>query len=136
MSLKKTVTALFSAAGIMILILDGQTALQGAAAGISLCLRTVIPSLFPFLFLCSVLTDSLWGTTFWSGKLLRRLGIPAGADSLLISAILGGYPAGAQAVAAAYQQGKLSRKEASHLLRFCSNAGPSFLFGMAASCFP
>ena len=37
--------------GMLALILDGRTAIEGARQGIGLCLRTVIPSLFPFFVL-------------------------------------------------------------------------------------
>lgn len=59
-----------------------------------------------------------------------------GAESLLIPAFLGGYPVGAQNVAAAFRSGQLTKPEAERLLSFCSNAGPAFLFGMAAAMFP
>lgn len=137
MKLRKIVTGALAAAGMLVLILDGQTALNGAADGLELCLKTVVPSLFPFLFLCSLLTDSLWGIGFSRmQRLSHALGIPEGAESLLIAAVLGGYPAGAQAIGQAYQEGKLERRDAEHLLSFCSNAGPAFLFGMTASQFP
>lgn len=133
MTARKTVTALFSSLGILILILDGQTALRGASMGLALCIRAVIPSLFPFLFLCSVLTGSLWGSQSpLLRPLCRKLGIPAGAESILLAAWLGGYPAGAQVIGQAYREQGLIRDDAHHLLRFCSNAGPAFLFGMTA----
>lgn len=137
MKLRKMATAALAGAGMLVLILDGQTALSGAAAGMELCLKTVVPSLFPFLFLCSVLTDSLWGSVFpWMRQISGKLGIPEGGESLLIAAVLGGYPAGAQAIGQAYQEGKLERTCAEHLLSFCSNAGPAFLFGITAHQFP
>lgn len=135
--MKKAVTAAGAGVGILILILDGQTALLGAMEGLELCLKSVIPSLFPFLFLCGILTNALWGSQM---KLLtplcRKLGIPQGAESLLIAAFLGGYPAGARTVGQSWREGRLTREDALHLLRFCSNAGPAFLFGMTALQFP
>ena len=137
MSTKKTLYFLFSSAGMLVLILDGATALEGAASGIDLCIRVVIPSLLPFLFLSSLLTGSLWGN---GGKVLRTLGkiikVPKGAESVLISGFLGGYPAGAQTIGQAYRDGGLDAGSASRLLSFCSNAGPAFLFGVTASQFP
>lgn len=137
MRLQKQITGIFSCLGILVLILDGRTALNGAAAGLELCLKTVIPSLFPFLFLCSLLTNSLWGLRSSRMQWIsRRLGIPEGAESILISAILGGYPAGAQTVGSAFQMGSLAKEDALHLLTFCSNPGPAFLFGMTSAVFP
>ena len=137
MTLKKSVCALLCALGILILVLDARTALHGAAAGMELCIRTVVPSLFPFLFLCGLLTDSLWGSRMLFLKFAgNRLGIPSGAESILLSGLLGGYPAGAAAVGNAVLQGSLSKEDGEHLLTFCSNAGPAFLFGMTARQFP
>ena len=136
MTFRKNMTAIFSAAGILALILDSHTALSGAASGIDLCLKTIFPSLFPFLFLCTVMSNTLWGSQNtllkWIGT---KTGVPPGAESILIAACLGGYPAGAQAVAAAYAGGKLTRQNAEHLLTFCNNAGPAFLFGIISAQF-
>lgn len=136
MKQQKPMAAVFAFLGLVILIFDGKTALTGAAEGMELCLKVVIPSLFPFLYLCSVLTNALWGIRIpgirSAGKIL---GIPEGAESLLISGFLGGYPAGAQAIGDAYRHGRLSRGCAEHLLSFCSNAGPAFLFGITAAQF-
>lgn len=136
MTQRKCIRILLASLGLLALILDGQTALTGAAEGISLCIRTVIPSLFPFLFLCGILTNALWGS---SSRVLRPvgqlLGIPEGGESLLIAGFLGGYPAGAQAIGEAYRSGRLGKEDAAHLLKSCSNAGPAFLFGMVAAQF-
>ena len=122
---------------MLALILDGRTAIDGARQGIELCLRTVIPSLFPFFVLSILLTSSLLGSSLTVLRPLGRLfGMPDGAESLLIPAFLGGYPVGAQNVAAAFRSGQLTKPEAERLLSFCSNAGPAFLFGMAAAMFP
>lgn len=137
MNHRKTVTAVLSSCGMLVLILDSKTALEGALAGVALCLKTVIPSLFPFLFLCSMLTTALWGGhAAWLRPLGAFLGIPVGAESLLVAGFLGGYPAGAQAVGEGYRAGRLTKQDAEHLLTFCSNAGPAFLFGMTAMQFP
>ena len=123
--------------GMLILILDGKTALTGANEGITLCIQSLIPTLFPFFVLSSLLTASFMGTAL---PILRPfgklLGIPSGCESLLIPAYLGGYPAGAQCIAQAFQQKRISRDQAQRLLLFCNNCGPSFLFGILATVFP
>ncbi len=128
---------LAAALGMLVLILDGQTALAGAQQGIDLCLKTVIPSLFPFFLLSNLLTNTLTGMPI---SLLKPLGklckIPAGAESILISGFLGGYPVGAQSITSAYTSGNLTKSAASRMLAFCNNAGPAFLFGMVAAAFP
>ena len=122
---------------MLILILDAKTALQGAREGLTLCLKTVIPSLFPFFVLSILLTSSLLGSSI---PLLRPLGwlcgLPKGAESLLIPAFLGGYPVGAQSVAEACRSGQLSKAQTQRLLAFCNNAGPSFILGVVGlGCF-
>ena len=130
-------TGIGASLGMLILILDGKTALEGARQGVELCLRTVIPSLFPFFLLSILLTGSFMGLRL---SLLRPAGrlfsLPQGAESILISAFLGGYPVGAQCLAEASRAGQLERRDTERLLAFCNNAGPAFLFGMVASMFP
>ena len=123
-----------AAAGMLALIIDGKTALSGAADGIDLCIKSVIPSLFPFFVLSMLLTSSLWGTKFLA-PVGRLCGMPQGSESLLVVGLLGGYPVGAQRVAAAYRRGELEKEQAQRLLGFCSNAGPAFFFGIVASKF-
>lgn len=123
--------------GMLILILDGKTAASGALEGLELCMRTVIPSLFPFFLLSHLLTGSFSGKKLSLLRPLGRLcGIPEGGESLLITGFLGGYPVGAQTVSNTFRAGGLSKAEAERMLGFCNNAGPAFLFGMAAVLFP
>lgn len=133
MGLQKTTTAAAAALGMVILILDGKTALVGAQEGIDLCLRTVIPSLFPFFILSSLLVGSL--DARWLRPVGKLCGIPAGAEALLLTGFLGGYPTGAQCVSQARSSGKLTKAQAERMIAVCSNAGPSFLFGMVSQMF-
>ncbi len=132
----KTGTGIAAAFAMLLLILDGQTAIAGAQSGLRLCAMNVIPSLFPFLILSILLTSSLAGkTSVFFSPLARMLRIPQGSESLLAVGVLGGYPMGAQAVAQAYSDGRLTRSEARRMLGFCSNAGPAFLFGITGASF-
>lgn len=121
--------------GFLILILDSETALIGASEGIELCLRTVVPSLFPFFIFSSLFIGAGSGFQLpnWLTRLLR---IPPNCENLLLAGLLGGYPVGARCVAQAWRDGRLQRKDAERMLSFCNNAGPAFLFGMLSSMFP
>lgn len=129
-------TGLLSGLGMLMMILDTKTGIYGAAEGLRLCIQVLIPSLFPFIFLSILLTESLAGKNL---PILRPIGhlcgIPQGAEILFLTGILGGYPSGAQAVAHAWETGRLNEASAKRMLGFCSNAGPSFLFGIIASQF-
>lgn len=118
----------------LLMILKADLVIAGASAGIEICLYTMFPSLFPFILMASLLTDAAAGLSIPFLKPLGRLcGIPAGAESIFLAGILGGYPAGAQAVAQQYKAGHISLQQANHLLRFCNNAGPAFIFGIIGS---
>lgn len=133
MSKSKTLMGVSAALGMLVLILDGQTAIRGASEGLELCIRTVIPSLFPFFLLSITLTGAVSGT---GSPLLRPLsaifGTPKGTEALLLTSFLGGYPVGAQCIARGYQNGQIDKTLAHRMLFFCNNAGPSFIFGIAA----
>ena len=102
-----------------------------------MCIRTLIPSLFPFFVLSVLLTGALSGQ---AGKYLRSIGtickVPEGAESLIAVSILGGYPAGAQNVSVLFGRGQINASQAARLLAFCNNAGPAFIFGVLGSIFP
>lgn len=132
MTKSKIAAGIGAAVGMLILILDGKTAFTGAAEGIDLCIRTVIPSLFPFFVLSSLLTSAFLGNSLPFSLPI----VPKGAESLLLTGFLGGYPVGAQSIAHAYRSGQLPKEQAERMLAFCNNAGPSFLFGMIAPMFP
>lgn len=126
-----------AAMGLMVLILDAKTALLGARDGLQLCLQTVIPALFPFFVLSILLTGGMTGLRSGSVRFLSRIcRIPAGSEIILLTGLLGGYPVGAQSVSQAWQSGRLSEGDARRMLGFCSNAGPSFLFGILSPMFP
>ena len=105
----QVLTGGLAALGFLLLILDSQTAFQGATRGIELCLRTVIPSLVPFFILSILLTESLAGRTM---PILRPIGrllrIPSGSEGILLIGLLGGYPSGAQSAAQSCRSGRMS----------------------------
>ncbi len=133
--MRKNMTWILSATGMLMLILDTKTAILGAKDAISYCLLIVIPSLFPFFMLSVLLTNSISGGSSFLRPLSKLFRIPKGSESLFLIGLLGGYPTGAQAIAESYQNGGLTKQQAKRMMGFCSNAGPAFLFGMIGPCF-
>lgn len=123
---------------VLYLIFCSRRALSAGRDGIALCLKTVIPSLFPFFVLARLLA----GSPVAAG-LCRLLApftekvfhLPRAAAPALVLGALGGYPTGAQTAALLYRQGRLTAKEAEQALSFCSNAGPGFVFGLLGGVF-
>ena len=121
---------------ILMLIFDSKTALYGAQEGIETALKTIVPSMFPFIFLIGLLMQSFEGKKAKSNCTITSLcGIPDGTEYLYVTGLISGYPAGAKCVYNAYQNGQLSKKDAEHLLLFCNNPGPAFIFGVLGCVF-
>lgn len=136
MKQQKVLPGLLAAAAMLTIILDTKTAITSATEGVALCLRTVIPSLFPFFVLSGIVNSSLLGQNIPMLRPLKKLcKIPRGSESLMLLGYISGYPVGAQLITQAYRQGKLSVQSARRMLGFCSNAGPAFLFGMLSALF-
>lgn len=121
---------------ILLLIICQDSASAGAHAGIDICLRTVIPALFPF-FLITVWANGYIAQQKIPGFhiLTRRLHVPAGGESLLLLGLIGGYPVGAQLIANAQKEKLLSKEQAHRMLGYCNNAGPAFIFGVTSFLF-
>lgn len=131
MAWRKDIGGIAAAFAIFIIILDSRTAFLGAAQGIDLCLRTVIPSLFPLLYLSNRMITAFAGESITVLRLAARIfHFPKKGEALLIPALLGGYPVGAQSIATAWNQGLLDKKAAENMLAYGSNIGPAFLFGI------
>ena len=107
-----------------VLLWQNETASAAVRQGLTLCARSVIPSLFPFFVVVSFAV----GCGFFA--VLRRLGLPVGAAVFLVG-VVGGYPVGARTVGELYRGGGLTKERAETLLTFCNNAGPSFIFAIA-----
>ena len=128
--------AIICAAGMLMLILDSKTALYGATEGIALCIRSLIPSLFPFFVLSILLTGALSGQAIkWLKPIGKLCKLPVGSESVFAICMLGGYPVGAQNISLLFQNGQLTHTAAMRMLGFCNNAGPSFIFGVLGSMF-
>ena len=118
---------------LLALLLFPQDAAQSARDALALCAQTVIPSLFPFFVLSSLLIAC--GASALLSALLAPLMRPlfglsgAGAAALALG-LCGGYPVGARTAAELVESGALSREEGERLLIFCNNAGPGFLLGI------
>ncbi len=132
---KETSAWLLPLMGMFVLILDAKTALLGASDGIALCLQTVIPSLFPFLALSSMVVSGLSGRVFrFLTPLGRLLKIPVGSEYIWLVGSLGGYPVGARTLVQAKDNG-LSDSQYVRLMAFSCNCGPAFIFGIGAHLF-
>ena len=130
--MKKFLPILLSLFFAAALLVSPETAAAAVRSGLTLCARTVIPSLFPFFavtaFLLRLGVDSLLRPVF--APIMMPLFHLRGTCAVpLLAGLTGGYPTGAKTAAELYEQGTLTRREAELLLGFCNNCGPGFLLG-------
>lgn len=114
------------------LLLYARPVSSAVAESLALCTTVLLPTLFPFFVLSSLLTQSCT-LTRW-GRLMEGLfGLPGAMAPALLLGAFGGYPVGARTVAQLYSQGRCSKEQAEKTLRFCSNAGPAFVISAVGS---
>ena len=127
---------LFALLAMLVLILCSKTAIAGGQEGIEICLRTVIPSLFPFILVAQYLCGNLSGQNIKILHPMEKLcRVPDGSGGLLITGFLGGYPVGASSIYSAWKSGQLTHSQGQRMLGFLNNAGPAFIFGMGTALF-
>lgn len=113
---------------------------DGLRDGLTACGAQLIPSLFPMMALCGLFVRC--GAAEAVGRALagpmRRIGLPGAAGSVVLTAMIGGYPVGAQGIRTLRDRGALTDAQAAYMMRFCVCAGPGFgamtgsLFGSPA----
>lgn len=124
-----------AAFAVLLTIFSGK-ARAAAGAGLTLCLETIIPSLFPFFVMSSLIISSglSQAVANAAGHLMPAIFGVSGSGALpLILGFTGGYPVGAKTVAELYRSGAIDKKEAGRLLVFTSNTGPAFILGAAGA---
>lgn len=127
--MKKRLLAAVIAVFALLLLLRPEAAEEAVRGGLALCFQTVVPSLFPFFVVVSLLLQL--GLGRWLGRLFAPFMGPlfhlsGAAVTPLIAGLIGGYPSGARTAAELYREGTLSREEAERCLAFVNNCGPAF----------
>ena len=118
------------------LMLYPQPAMEAARSGLRLCYNVIIPSLFPFFVLSSLVVEL--GLAGYLGRLLEGLMRPlfrvgGACASAVALGFIGGYPVGAKTAIGLYESGQCTRTEAERLLAFCNNSGPAFILGVVGT---
>ena len=129
---------LLPAAGLCVFVallsLRSSEAADLARSAITLCCRSVAPSLFPFFVACSLVTSLGYAQTLGqiTAPLMGHLfGVGGAGAAAFVLGLLGGYPSGTRTVCELCRSGACSKQEGERLLLFCNNCGPAFLLGAA-----
>ena len=118
------------------LILWPDQAMEAMRDGLKLCGNVILPSLFPFFVLSSLVVEL--GMSRYLGKLLEPVMAPlfrvnGNCAAALALGFVGGYPVGARTAIELYEQDQCSRTEAERMLAFCNNSGPAFILGVVGA---
>lgn len=127
-------SALLALMALAALIISPVPAAEAARGGIELCLKTIVPSLFPFMVLGTMISEL--GITQRVSRILspvtkRLFGVSGACCTPFLLGLCGGYPLGSVSAAQLYKNGNISKHEAERLLGFCDNTGPAFIIGVA-----
>lgn len=93
--------------------------------GLLISVKTVVPSLFPFAVLGSLMSGSEPPAVI-SGLVSRVFGISRRASAAVLTGFISGFPVGALAASSLYREGKIGREEAERMI--CFTCGPSAAF--------
>lgn len=103
---------------------------KGALEGLQFCGGILIPSLFPFMVLSSLivrcgLSDKVSNIlNFIMNKLFR---LPGACGMSFILSMIGGYPVGARGVITLLEKGSISKRQAEYMALFMVGGGPAFI---------
>lgn len=132
LKIKRIIIYIFAAGSLLLFIMGSGQSMEAAKSALATCAQTVIPSLFPFFVISSLMVGT--GFVSCAGKLAapfaRRLFKVSGSGAVVfVMGILCGYPTGAKMVSELYENKMIERNEAMRLLPFCNNSGPLFVIG-------
>ena len=122
---------------VMFLIISSPlTYTSGTIEGLKLFVFSVLPGLFPFMFLTKLLTEV--GFVFKISQKFDRFsykvfGTPGVSLYALLMSILSGYPIGAKIISDLFKKGQITEKEAQKMSVFCTTSGPIFVIGTVGS---
>lgn len=111
-------------------------AMEAAKSGLTLCYNVIIPSLFPFFVLSSLVVEL--GLAGYLGRMLEGImrplfNVSGACASAFALGFIGGYPVGAKTAINLYEKGMCTKTEAERLLSFCNNSGPAFILGVVGA---
>ena len=114
----------------ILVLRNADAAIEYMGRGLTLCARTVIPSLFPFMVISELLVSSGAGEAF--GRLFSRLmrwvfGLSGAGASAVFLGSMCGFPVGARTAVSLLDRNAISKSECEHLLTFTNNPSSAFL---------
>ena len=121
--------ALAAGAAAWLLLAQARPVAAGIRQSLAVCGNLLIPSLFPFMVLATLLpnTRAGWALAAPARWLGRLYGAPPALAPALLMSWIGGYPAGARALAQLVDSRQITPRQASRALCYCVHGGPAFV---------
>ena len=121
---------LMSSFCFILVLRNSDAAITYMGQGLTLCARTVIPSLFPFMVISELLVSSGAGEAL--GRLFSRamrwlFGLSGAGASAVFLGSMCGFPVGARTAVGLLDRNAISKSECEHLLTFTNNPSSAFL---------
>ena len=117
------IAIVFCFAFIALALIDVPAFIENSRRGVLLFGTNVLPVLFPFFLISSLLIEL---------GLFRMFRPPA---AVFLLSFLSGYPTGAQMLSQLYQRGEISRNDAIKTATYTSAASPIFVIATLGTCF-
>jgi hypothetical protein len=128
--MKKNIVSFIFPFLLLLLIIFAPEASEGAANGLVLWYRQVLPALMPFTLILQVMMAN--GTVLACSRFLNVItkkifGLSPVCSFCILSGFLCGFPTGALTAVQAADNHLISQDEAQILVGTCNNAGPMFI---------
>lgn len=132
--LKSYFTVVLCLISMAALLIFPNEAKNGAYSAMVLCFHGLLPALFPFCIISSLLLSSE-KFLFLCEKIpvCRPFKLSAACTTPLVIGCLFGFPLGGRAAAELFHKGRISRDEGEFLLGLANNSGPALAMSVAAS---
>ena len=120
---------LLSLIAFFLLLCFPKTIGVGVRAGLELCYRAIIPSIFPYMVLSELLRGiDLSPIDRTLGRIIAApLRVSAIGGRIILLGLLCGFPIGAKMTSELYADGQLKKEEAERLLLLSSSPSPAFV---------
>lgn len=131
----KSIIFIFLTIAVLIVLLVNPSAyIQSTVNGLNIFTLSVLPSLFPFMFFSSLLTNL--GTPLFLSKLSftkKLYNAPPISSYVFFMSLLCGYPVGAKILDDLYMKGYIDSGDVKKCASFTSTSGPLFILGTMGS---
>ena len=120
------------------LLVRSDTAEKSAYDALKMCASVIIPSLFPYMVISSLLVQT--GASDQIGRWLSNpiksaFRLPGCAASAVVLGALCGFPVGAKTACQLYERGSITKRECERLIAIANNTGPSFVIEVVGAHF-